>query len=47
MGTVTSSDPSNSGKYICTFRIKKQLYLFKLIQIFTQTSLNGVKFWDF
>jgi len=47
IGLVTSFDPANSNKYVCSYRINKQYELSKLIQILNTSPLNGVKYLDF
>ena len=46
IGSVTS-DTTNPGKYVCSYRINKQSELSKLIGILNSSPLNGVKYLDF
>ena len=46
IGSVTS-DTTNPGKYVYSYRINKQSELSKLIGILNSSPLNGVKYLDF
>ena len=46
IGSVTS-DTTNPGKYVYSYRINKQSELSKLIDILNSSPLNGVKYLDF
>lgn len=47
IGSARVPDATSLKKNVCSYRINKQSELFKFIQIFNASPLNGVKQWDF